>query len=291
MKTKKINFDFYKIKYKGKNTRKLSGILKSDITKFDTFYKNGRHNSFPYKIKEMNGFILGTILANHMEGLPSSYDNKHKTLEDLKLEGSQGLAYLTSFLYDSELEIMMFESNKNGCSIGVFCSLVENNIEQYILDPQILINPSDLVKLNEMEEIRKITVKLHNIKNGAIIKDTKNSVGELIQFANDIQNDYLEFSIVKSNKGSLTVNKVIDLVKKFLKLKKEDHSLEKLEIKGRGENERKLRVLDLISNKLRPHIFIKTPRFIGVNTINEKYIEMASLYIKLREEFKNAYSE
>ena len=90
---------FYKIKYLGKNTRKLSGILKDDLTKFNTFYKSGKHNSFPYSSKIMNGFILGTVLSNHMDGLPSSYDNVNKKLEDLKLEGSQGLAHLTSFLF------------------------------------------------------------------------------------------------------------------------------------------------------------------------------------------------
>jgi len=291
MKTKRINFDFYKIKITGKNKRKLAGILKTEISKFKSFNKNNRHNSFPYDIKEMNGYVLGTILANHMDGLPSSYDNSKKKLEDLKLEGSQGLAYFTSFLYDSELEILMFESNRNGASIGVLCSLIENNIENYIIDPHILINPSDLIKLNDMEEIRKISVKIHNIQNGAIIKDTEKSVGELIQFANEIKNDYLEFSIVRTKKGSLTVQKVIDLAKKLLKRKKDDNPVEKIEIKGRIATERKLTVLNLISNRLRPNILIKMPRFIGINTINEKYIEMTSLYLKLREEFKSAYSE
>jgi hypothetical protein len=286
----KIHFDFYKIGYTKTSKRKLGKILKKeDVTQFKEFNKAGKEHSFALPIKQQQGFVLGTILSNQMSNIPSSYDKLEKKLTTLNIKPSQGLAHLTSFLYDPALKILMFQSNKNGASINTFCSLIESNIANVSIVPNFLLNPSDLQKLQEMTVIRKLFVKIYN--NGVPMNGVDKSVEEMVSFANDANNDYFEFAIVNTrNQSSLKVPKILGFVKSLLG-KKEEQAIEKIEVKGKGDAEKKMRTLNLITNRLRPHINIKTTRFTGEHTINSIFIEMSSLYLKHRDEFRAAYEE
>jgi hypothetical protein len=102
-KIKKITFDFFKVEYGPKSPKNLKGILVSELPSFSPFPKDSKIHFFPRKTEKMGSLILGSVLSNHMDGLPPSWDMREKKLADLSISDDSGLAHFTSFLFDPSM--------------------------------------------------------------------------------------------------------------------------------------------------------------------------------------------
>ncbi|MBS0646418.1 MAG: hypothetical protein JSR97_07475 [Verrucomicrobia bacterium] len=292
MALKTLNFDVFKL---------ITTNDQQDLVKFETILLNklAAYRTLPKSsgpilligdISKNGKFIYGTLAHNQMNDLPPTLDSATGETGELPIKDTQGLAYYTSFLFDTELQMIAYESKQNGVSLKSFLEFFEMNYSLPPIESEIVIDPIEIQRLNKMSVIKKFYVKIAKVENGAIFNSNKASFKQIINSADGTNTNTLEYTITsaRSKDGSLTLNKVKQMAKDLLKYK-ETEEVEKMVITGKETDEDPADVIDFIANKVRISIKVERKRFSTNFALKEKYDLLTEEYKKVHPHLIKAY--
>lgn len=244
--------------------------------------------------KDANGLVYGTLIHTQKNDIPFTFDDETQTEEELtELGDKKGLGYETSFVFDPIVNIVMIENIKNGVGIGSFCHFFSSNFNLNTLEYGVVINPSDIDKLNRMTTITKFEVKIARLQSGNPFAGKKNvTANDIIAAADDTNTDTLDFSLsVGYKRGeSLSLRKIKDFVRDFRKLRSTDNKeLKKLLVSGRVGDDNPIEPLDLIQQRLKDSITVTRVRLNNLTTLNTRYEQLTTVYSSHKRELHRAY--
>lgn len=288
--TKLINFDLYQLSLPKDDGRLIKDLIKDNLLTNEKF--NGSNGPISkYGDFDIHGTLIqGTMCHSQMLDIPPSIDVTTNKIEELELRPEQGLAYLTSFIFDTETSIIIYESNKNGVSFGSFCDYLSYCFGVTIIS-ELVLNPADLERLQGWTQVTKFHVKVARLQNGTILDANKKAVRDVVQLASDTDANILETKITigRSRLESLRKGRIIELVKSFIPYK-DTEEVQFLEVSGR-EGDESVRPIDFIKNRIRLKIYVEKKRFTVSFSIKDKYDEMNIEYLKIRHTLIKAYKK
>lgn len=291
MSSKKLNFDLYRIN----NSENPEVTLWDFLSNKKKRYVQTRRSSGiitvlkPFQVKP--DLILGTIYKGQFNDLPDALDMATMTAEKLNFTESQALTYSSSFLYDKRLNLLMFQSAKNGPSINDFCNFIEHNFGVNGLEIEFAIDPKDMVKIQKMDIIKSFTFRAIKVQDGGIFYHKNTSVGDMLTVADETDSSSMDVHLSAGHgKRSLNVNKIIRMVKDLMRFKGNDE-LVKLQVTGKEDSDDHTEKIDLIANRIRYSFYIERTRFQSEFSTADKYEKMVDLYMSHFTELRAYYSK
>lgn len=292
MPLKTLNFDAFKLKVTNdqQDLIPFETILLDKRSAYRVLVKSSGPISVIADISRNGKFIYGTLAHNQMNDLPPFLDTTTGETGELPLTDTQGLAHYTSFLFDPELQFVIYESKQNGVSLKSFLEFFELNYSLPAIESEIVIDPIEIQRLNKMSVIKKFYVKIAKIENGEIFNSKKTSFKQIIESADGTNTNALEYTITsgRGRDGSLTLNKVKQMAKDLLKFK-ETEEVEKMVISGKETEEAPTDTIDFIANRVRIPIKVERKRFSTNFALKEKYDLLTEEYKKLQPHLIKAY--
>ncbi len=241
---------------------------------------------------DKNGLVYGTLIHNQKNDIPFTFDDATQVGTPLEIEDGKGLGYETSFIFDPETCIVMIESVKNGVGIGSFCNFFEKNLNVPGLEYAVVINPSEINKLNSMTSITKFEVKVANLQSGDIFGGKNVSAKQVMNAADDTNTDILEMvlSVGYNRDSSLSLRTIKAYVRDFLKLKSEDKKeLKKLLVSGKEGDDSKTDTIDLIQQRMKDGIWVPRVRLNSLEKLDARYELLTNTYLPHRKMLTTAY--
>ena len=291
MAKRRINFDLFQLTINNDEGDQIGfeGLLEDKKNLASIFYR-GNPIIVIDKSKPKGKFIFGTLANNQMFDLPSSYDNNTKKLADLPIADTQGLAHYTSFLFDKEMQILVYEVKQSGVNLGVFCSFYEKNFNISPIETAIVPNPTDIKRYNKFTIIKKFVVKIARVQNGAIFSAKKPEVQKLINVADATNSGEIEYTLTAQRKGdsSLSIAFIKNAIKQLLKFT-DSQEVEVLQVTGKEDEDAQSDAIDFIKNRFRINIEVESKRYMSSFLLNEKYDAMKTEYMKIRAELLKLY--
>lgn len=290
MATKTINFNISKLVLKNADGEivNLAEVWDLNRTNYGDVLQNGSPISL-IEIKQEGKFIFGTLAHTQMSDLDPVMDSKtKKIIGEIPLEDTQGLGHFTSFLYDKELSMIVYESRQMGVTLSSFCKFFEKNYQTAPIETEFVLDPQELAKLDKLTLIRKFSVKIAKVENGSIFHNKKSSFERIIKSADNTNTNTLEYTITADRGEGLTLNKVKQMTKDLFQYKGSDE-VKKLEITGKETEEQAAEVINFVTNQVRVSIKVARERFSQSFTLKEKYALVEDEYMKSRPHLLLAY--
>lgn len=292
MAIKIINFDLYKLKVKNfeGDSVQFENILLDKLELYKSIHVGTDQVSIIDTIKKEGKFIFGTLAHTQLSDLPPTLDITTGEPGEIPLKESQGLAYYTSFLFDPELQMIAYESKKNGVTLNSFLGFFQLNYNLNPIESEIVIDPIELERLNRMGLIKKFQVKIAKVVNGSIFNSNKSSFKQIINSADDTNTNVLEYTLTadRGNGNGLSINKIKQIVKDLLAYKETDE-VEKLIITGKETDESATDVIDFIANRVRISIKVERKRLSSDFALSDKYFYVTEQYLKIQPHLLVAY--
>lgn len=295
MYTKKINFDLFQ----------LSVISnEGDVVDFEDIlleilplYKSVTQNESPIIVidacKKGERYVTGTMAHNQMFDLPPVADTVGRAVGELPIQPTQGLAHYTSFIFDKELQIIIYERKLNGVSFKSFCRFYEYNFPIENIDANIIVDPIEMKKLLSMEVVKKISVKVAKIQNGTLFSSTKTpTFKKMRQAADDTNFTTMEYTLQagRSKKSTLVPKVIQKTVKELLRFIDTDE-VKVLKVTGKLDEDDTAGTIDFITNRIKITIEVERTRFNQSFSIEDKYSAMETQYQKIRPEIHKVYKK
>lgn len=237
--------------------------------------------------------LYGTLIHNQTKDFPFGYDDDEEQEEKLQLKDNQGLGYPTFFLYDPIINLVVIESAKNCVGIGDFCVFFENNLSLPSLDAAVVINPTEISKLNNMKSIVSFDLKIARLRSASPFKDKNMKLSQIVKAADNTNTDTLEvkMSVGYFRSESLDKNTIIGYVKEALRFKtKENKDVKKLIVSGRSSDGGGAIPIDLIKERLHETIKVELVRQNTIGGATERYRNIYSAYVTHKKNLHEAYA-
>jgi len=271
-------------------------------TKFEHFLQNILADHIPVyhdgnpiyleSFKKTGNFFYGTLTSSQMQEIPNVFDNVKKKSIKWDLEENQGLAHPTSFLYDIELSMLIYEAGKNGVLLNSFCEFFEKNYNIPYINTKIVVEPSEIEKLNKMVYIKSFQLKIAKIKNGRLFKTKeKKAVSEVMDLAKDTNSTVMECKMFsgRKKKNSLNVPIIKGMVNELLNYR-DNKEVPILIISGRETEDDTTNILNFIANRIVLKFGLEKQRFSNMN-LQPKYDLLEQKYKEIRQGLLLAYKE
>lgn len=296
MATRALNFDFYELSVPDEPRSLLKDALKKSPS---TYYHLNKPTGQIWNFGDFErdgAFIYGTLVFNQMMELPPSFDNRTRKLGQLRLSDDQGLAHATSFLLDTDLNILMFESKKGGVSLNALCEFLERNYSLPPLSTSIVMDPQKMIAFQKMTEIHRFQVAIAKVENGGIFSDNRSSFHQITHAADGTNNSTLEYVISTRRKAGLQTPLIKRFVHDFLRYKPTDKTegrgeLRKMVVTGREDGDGTSTQIDFIKNRLRTSIEMETSRWSSDFTVREKMKRLRDAYLEKRPLLKKVHEK
>ncbi|MCK7556541.1 hypothetical protein MKQ70_16560 [Chitinophaga sedimenti] len=213
--------------------------------------------------------------------------------KDLNLDDDEGLGHYTSFFYDSSNGIILVQLNRNGITANGVAKYFKRNFKNDINKVQfnIVINPSEIRKLQQMSEIRNVTLSVARVQGGGILANDEvvRAVGELRGIADKTNADTISITLgMGYAPGSLRRNGIWTMFRNLLRA--DTHGdIKKLEVTGRETDEEALKVIDFITNKVVIEVTLPKARYFDVNSIDGIIRQAIDKYRIIKPEITSTY--
>ncbi len=280
-----IHFDYFTLSAGGDKPIDIGKDLSTPKIFKPIQRENGSYIWHYTKFELRNRLILGTLINNQMNDIPASFDNLTQTFNPLVLSKTQGLAHPTSFLFDRDMNVLMYESSNVGVSLGSFCQFIEHNFSMPNIETSIVIDLEEMKKYMKLGVISKIEIKIAKVKNGSLFNDKNTAVSKIITTADKTNATSLTYIVSAGKSQSLdrqTVHKYVSDLKNYISGGKEGpKEVKKLIVTGREDDGGDKINIDFIKNKLRSSIGFEKHRQIGGAVINEKLKLMEEEYLRI----------
>lgn len=292
MRTRSVNFDFFRLSVADKPAPYLREVLSKPATSHRAVKKLTGQIISSGDFEVDNSLLLGTLVFNQMMDIPACFDIRTRRMHRLRMKDEEGLAHPTSFLVDLDLSILMFESKKGGVTLNAFCEYLESNYSIPGIATELVIDPQSLAAFRKMTEIHKFQVAIARVDNGHIFSDTKSSFHQITRAADGTNFSALEYVISSRRKPGLDTARVRGFVSDFLKYKGKSEGrgeLRKLVVTGREEDDGLSAHIDFIKNRLRESIDVPTGRWSSDLTLETKLNAMRQAYQRQKPILHKAY--
>ena len=236
------------------------------------YYVNGKLFELSMLDSEVQGVAMAFIETTQDSDLPPVKNKQSKELTALDINpNEEGLAFANILLYDTRLNVLIYEINRNGCYLGKLKEWIERRWNENHEEQEIEINFPAIIRRNEynrvigMTNYRKLVCKLQNPTQ--IVYEMNNhseSLAEQIirqQAENGIQTG-ADFVTIEQNCTLLRLNPhglsrdfvrgVADFTRNLLQRTRLRQNVETIEITGYSidpeSNRQKIRTIDLLAD-------------------------------------------
>ena len=236
------------------------------------YYVNGKLFELSMLDSEVQGVAMAFIETTQDSDLPPVKNKQSKELTALDINpNEEGLAFANILLYDTLLNVLIYEINRNGCYLGKLKEWIERRWNENHEEQEIEINFPAIIRRNEynrvigMTNYRKLVCKLMNPTQ--IVYEMNNnseSLAEQIirqQAENGIQTG-ADFVTIEQNCTLLRLNPhglsrdfvrgVADFTRNLLQRTRLRQNVETIEITGYSidpeSNRQKIRTIDLLAD-------------------------------------------
>jgi hypothetical protein len=288
MHNKKITINFFQLcpeveseEEKIAGNQELVKLFENIPTNFQSIvYDDSKVNLFD-NLKNKRGLVLGTLIRNQISDIPPKYNDVSRSIEPLDLTHDQGLGYATCFLYDPSLRILVIESIRNGVGIATLCAFLEKNFNlTNKIEPNFVINPTDLARFYDMGSIKKFEVKIARIHGGSIFNQKKKSINQITNAADQTDTDLLEYSLsVNRGHDTLSLSTIRNFVSSLLKFKGSDE-VKAMKVTGKSFDSTTNDTIDFIKEKMVDSIFVERVRVVTSFNIEDHYDKLIDVYHK-----------
>lgn len=236
------------------------------------YYVNGKLFELSMLDSEVQGVAMAFIETTQDSDLPPVKNKQSKELTALDINpNEEGLAFANILLYDTRLNVLIYEINRNGCYLGKLKEWIERRWNENHEEQEIEINFPAIIRRNEynrvigMTNYRKLVCKLLNPTQ--IVYEMNNhseSLAEQIirqQAENGVQTG-ADFVTIEQNCTLLRLNPhglsrdfvrgVADFTRNLLQRTRLRQNVETIEITGYSidpeSNRQKIRTIDLLAD-------------------------------------------
>lgn len=159
-------------------------------------------------IEDHGRFITCTVITTRKTSIPPKRNTKFKITEQLDFDNNEGLAYGNALLYDKELNILLYEINKNGTFINDLLSFImhycsgSEEFGRVMLVPRILLNIRTYEKVLRMKYYKSFEFEIAQPEKIIAENDSAKNYAQITEGSNS-DKMYLKFSISGHKKESL----------------------------------------------------------------------------------------
>lgn len=252
--------------------------------------KNGNKFDIYGVIGKKQSMYFGTFCLVQMNELPPRAKLGEAPVE-LDMDEDEGLGHYTSFVYDSTNNIIMVQSNRNGITANGIAAFFSRNFSVRSIVFDVVINPSDIQRLEAMSEIRNVEISIARVQNGNIFNNgRKRPISEMQQLGDDTNANILKLTLGVGYDRSATLKKrsILSLVKDLLKFEREGE-VQKIIISGKETDESGIEMIDLITNKVIIKVSLPAVRSISEISIQREIDEVIKQYKDRKREVDTVY--
>ena len=236
------------------------------------YYTNGKLFELSMLDSEVQGVAMAFIETTQDSDLPPVKNKQSKELTALDINpNEEGLAFANILLYDTCLNVLIYEINRNGCYLGKLKEWIERRWNENHEGQEIEINFPAIIRRNEynrvigMTNYRKLVCKLLNPTQ--IVHEMNNHSESLaeqiirqqaengIQTGADLVTIEQNCTLLRLNPHGLSrdfVRGVADFTRNLLQRTRLRQNVETIEITGYTidpeSNRQKIRTIDLLAD-------------------------------------------
>lgn len=252
METRSVRFEFFRILSTNQkfDCAAFSARLAETMPNFDKAIAYGskyiRKESYTF-----DGHIhYGVVSRIKMDYLPKKAKLSTPGVSSLGLGDDEGIAGLTSFLFDPILKVIVIQKQADCVSVRALLSLFEHVTGERGLDAAPLILQNALNRLYRMRIIRSWEVKVVSPTTAEEYDDYSAKAAATLAAQYEARTIHIHLGI-GNGRGSLNIDAIKNSSLRLLRmLTGERKELKTLRITGKGVDDEKLEILDLINQKL-----------------------------------------
>jgi hypothetical protein len=235
----------------------LNGADFSDaLTKlFDTPMDKRRvdYGAFYFDVSDAevrNGQTVGLVSRHRMRNLPPTGDSRTGSLDRLTLSDHQSVAEPCAFLYDSELNIVVFQRSPH-VSHAAFARLVNWAADTAFFFLPVL-NEDAMTRLEKLQKPRRFVLTVASPQAAEYFDDLESSLKGLAPFVRELAAARVRIDVGVLQKSQYLSRDAILRAVGALLDRLADERLEKLEVDGEDE-EGNNQIVDFIDGQFRGH--------------------------------------
>jgi hypothetical protein len=197
-----------------------------------------------------NGQTVGLVSRHRMRNLPPTGDSRTGALDRLTLSDHQSVAEPCAFLYDSELNTLVFQRSPH-VSHSAFARLVNwAAYTGFVFLP--VLNEDAMTRLEKLKKPRRFILTIASPQAAEYFDNLESSLNGLASFVRELAGGRVRIEIgVLPKSQSLSKEAILHTVEALFDRLDSEH-LEKLEVDGEdeaGENQ----IVDFIDAQFRGH--------------------------------------
>ncbi len=226
------------------------------------------------KLEQRDEFWQGEIIRIRMADFPVIAD-RDGNIKEIELEIDQGLGERTAFLFNSNIRVILLQTNAMGVSPSIFlrylqlCCNSEKNY--YAFDP--ILEEDSVRKLNSFTEIDEFEIHVAGLDNPSLFSKDDNGVDQFVDLYQFFRSPTISLKISKGQRKSsnISVQNIQNLAANWLRKTAETNQLvynknnkktiperaTVIRITGSTPEENNVYV-DLLKNRMREKIRIET---------------------------------
>lgn len=257
MKSKKISFEFWKVKTPDSFPGGFGAALIAlqGISNISQRNKNISDYTMRWEELELDGrYFYGDFFKLRMDLLPLRGGINRKS-SSLNLPLNEGISEPFVFIYDKNSNILVTQHNHYGASVGSFTQYIQQLVPiGGLIDVLPVYSVAGLQRLRHMTDVRRVCYRIAKPRNNALNPGAQGSVDSSISTMNDFDGENIEV-IISSGRArrSLTIREVLRRASDLLTGKTiPEANLEKFEVSGYSNGDRD--EFDLVKEQLRAKI-------------------------------------
>lgn len=183
-------------------------------------------------------------------------------------EANEGMGEVSAFCYDSESNVLLYQSSRAGASVDRFGAYVSGRLGlQNIFTMGHVIRPDSLGKVASFQVVRGLEVSIAKISNPASMARLVPSLSGSINMIGMVRSTKLAFRIAADLNTSLERGAVRQIVDELLAFKAlHSESVRTLEVRGSEQDGGAIEPVDLVNDILKEKFAIE-----GTPLIDEYY--------------------
>jgi len=197
-----------------------------------------------------NGQTVGLVSRHRMRNLPPTGDSRTGSLDRLTLSDHQSVAEPCAFLYDSELNIVVFQRSPH-VSHAAFARVVNWAADTAFFFLPVL-NEDAMTRLEKLQKPRRFVLTVASPQAAEYFDDLESSLKGLAPFVRELAGARVRIDVGVLQKSQyLSKDAILHTVGALLD-RLDDERLEKLEVDGEDE-EGNNQIVDFIDGQFRGH--------------------------------------
>jgi hypothetical protein len=288
------NFHLYKLTVEFRDN--------SPFTTFEEMLKNLPANPIPLmkdgnpfgldgRIAKVGNLYCGTFCLIQKTELPPKITAGGEA-EELPIVEDEGLGHYTGFIYDPTNDCIAIQMTRNGVSPNGLCHYFRRNYNIRDIYIEIVINPTELDKLERLTSINTMLVKIARPERGTIFtRDNQpKAIAEINQLADKTAANVMtiELGIGYFRDASLRKPSILQIVRSLFR-NDQPQDVQRIEIRGREGDEQSVQLLDLVQKKVVLKAMFQTVRSINANHLKNILKKVAEQYSDIKRDVDRVY--